>query len=147
MKRAKHILSYSIPILVLLFFLFGSFFAPNDPTATNIRDKFLSSSTEYPFGTDNFGRCEFSRKDHPGNRSHWVSHCNHTRRLFRYSVGKNRTAPEHPCGKYFERGYSNSSCGLPDYLHRDLGEQHPHNAGSLDRLIDSSDDKAGQDLD
>ena len=61
MKRAKHILSYSIPILVLLFFLFGSFFAPNDPTATNIRDKFLSSSTEYPFGTDNFGRCEFSR--------------------------------------------------------------------------------------
>ena len=42
-------------------FLFGSFFAPNDPTATNIRDKFLSSSTEYPFGTDNFGRCEFSR--------------------------------------------------------------------------------------
>ena len=61
MKRAKHILSYSIPILVLLFFLFGSFFAPNDPTATNIRDKFLSSSTEYPFGTDDFGRCEFSR--------------------------------------------------------------------------------------
>ena len=61
MKRAKHILSYSIPILVLLFFLFGSFFAPNDPTAANIRDKFLSSSTEYPFGTDDFGRCEFSR--------------------------------------------------------------------------------------
>lgn len=46
---------------MLLFFLFGSFFAPNDPTAANIRDKFLSSSTEYPFGTDDFGRCEFSR--------------------------------------------------------------------------------------
>lgn len=42
-------------------FLFGSFFAPHDPTATNIRGKYLSSSAEYPFGTDNFGRCEFSR--------------------------------------------------------------------------------------
>ena len=59
MKRAKHILSYSIPILVLLFFLFGSFFAPNDPTAANIRDKFLSSSTEYPFGTDDLAVVNF----------------------------------------------------------------------------------------
>lgn len=61
MSRTKHILSYSIPIVILLFFLFGSFFAPHDPTATNIRGKYLSSSAEYPFGTDNFGRCEFSR--------------------------------------------------------------------------------------
>ena len=29
--------------------------------ATNIRGKYLSSSAEYPFGTDDFGRCEFSR--------------------------------------------------------------------------------------
>lgn len=61
MSRTKHILSYSIPIVILLFFLFGSFFAPHDPTATNIRGKYLSSSAEYPFGTDDFGRCEFSR--------------------------------------------------------------------------------------
>ena len=61
MSRTKHILSYAIPIVILLFFLFGSFFAPHDPTATNIRDKYLSSSAEYPFGTDDFGRCEFSR--------------------------------------------------------------------------------------
>ena len=47
--------------VILLFFLFGSFFAPHDPTATNIRGKYLSSSAEYPFGTDDFGRCEFSR--------------------------------------------------------------------------------------
>ena len=45
----------------IAFFLFGSFFAPHDPTATNIRDKYLSSNAEYPFGTDDFGRCEFSR--------------------------------------------------------------------------------------
>ena len=61
MSRTKLILSYAIPIVILLFFLFGSFFAPHDPTATNIRDKYLSSSAEYPFGTDDFGRCEFSR--------------------------------------------------------------------------------------
>lgn len=61
MRRTKHILSYAIPIVILLFFLFGSFFAPHNPTATNIRDKYLSSNAEYPFGTDDFGRCEFSR--------------------------------------------------------------------------------------
>ena len=61
MSRTKHILSYSIPIVILLFFLFGSFFAPHDPTATNIRGKYLSSSAEYPFGTDALGRCILSR--------------------------------------------------------------------------------------
>ena len=59
--KNEQILSYAIPIVILLFFLFGSFFAPHDPTATNIRDKYLPSSAEYPFGTDDFGRCEFSR--------------------------------------------------------------------------------------
>ena len=47
MSRTKHILSYSIPIVILLFFLFGSFFAPHDPTATNIRGKYLSSSASF----------------------------------------------------------------------------------------------------
>lgn len=61
MSRTKHILSYAIPIVILLFFLSGAFFAPHDPTAANIRKKYLSSSIEYPFGTDDFGRCEFSR--------------------------------------------------------------------------------------
>ena len=61
MKRKKHIFSYVLPVLVLLFFLFGFLFAPHHPTAANIRDKYLPVSAEYPFGTDNFGRCEFSR--------------------------------------------------------------------------------------
>lgn len=61
MNRTKHILCYAILISVLLFLLLGSFFAPHDPAATNIRDRFLSSSVEYPCGTDDFGRCEFSR--------------------------------------------------------------------------------------
>ena len=61
MKRVRHILSYGIPIVVLLMFLFGFLFAPHNPKATNIRNKFLPNSIEYPFGTDEFGRCEFSR--------------------------------------------------------------------------------------
>lgn len=50
MSRVKHILSYAIPIAVLLFFLFGSLFAPHDPTATNIRgnsDEFISALSEF----------------------------------------------------------------------------------------------------
>ena len=61
MRRTKHILSYAIPIVILLFFCSDRFLPHHDPTATNIRDKYLSSSAEYPFGTDDFGRCEFSR--------------------------------------------------------------------------------------
>lgn len=61
MKRKKRILSYIIPVLILLFFLFGFLFAPHNPTAADIQNKYLSGSKEYPFGTDNFGRCEFSR--------------------------------------------------------------------------------------
>lgn len=61
MRRIKDLLSCAVPVLVLLFFLLGSFFAPHDPAAANIRDKYRCASIEYPFGTDNFGRCEFSR--------------------------------------------------------------------------------------
>lgn len=61
MKRTKHFLSYAVPVFVLLSFLFGACFAPHNPAAANIRNKYLSSCAEYPFGTDNFGRCEFSR--------------------------------------------------------------------------------------
>ena len=61
MTRIKRILSYGLPIAVLLLCLLGFLFAPSDPAATNIRGKFLSGSPEYPFGTDELGRCEFSR--------------------------------------------------------------------------------------
>lgn len=61
MSKLKHILSYVVPITVLLFFLFGASLAPHDPNTANIQDKFLPRSDVYPLGTDNFGRCEFSR--------------------------------------------------------------------------------------
>lgn len=99
MSRTKHILSYSIPIVILLFFLFGSFFAPHDPTATNIRGKYLSSSAEYPFGTDDFGRCEFSRILEGGknNFRHCVgriSYCHFAWYLLWHLAGKDRDAAE-----------------------------------------------------
>ena len=116
MSRTKHILSYAIPIVILLFFLFGSFFAPHDPTATNIRDKYLPSSAEYPFGTDDFGRCEW------------------------HLVGKDGTPQKYSCRKYLERSYSDTAGGLSDYLHRYLGEQYPHHAGGTDGIFNPSDD-------
>lgn len=61
MTRTKKAFAYAIPILVLLFCLFGFLFRPNNPQSTNIRAKYLASSAEYPFGTDDLGRCEFSR--------------------------------------------------------------------------------------
>ncbi|MDD3415024.1 MAG: ABC transporter permease [Lachnospiraceae bacterium] len=61
MKRLKQVLYYMVPILIIAFCLFGFLFAPHDPMNTNIRVRFLSSSMEYPLGTDDLGRCEFSR--------------------------------------------------------------------------------------
>lgn len=61
MNRKKRPLAYVIPILILSFFLFGFLFAPHPPTATNIQNKYLTISRDYPLGTDSFGRCEFSR--------------------------------------------------------------------------------------
>lgn len=61
MKRTRRFLSYGTPIAILLLCLFGFLFAPHSPASTNIRGKFLPNSAVYPFGTDDLGRCEFSR--------------------------------------------------------------------------------------
>ena len=52
---------YALPVVVLGFFALGFLLAPNDPTQTHAMDKFLPPSLQFPFGTDEFGRCEFSR--------------------------------------------------------------------------------------
>lgn len=145
MRRTKHILSYAIPIVILLFFLFGSFFAPHDPTATNIRDKYLSSSAEYPFGTDDFGRCEFSRILEGGKTTLGIvlvgsSHCHCAWYLFWHPTGKDRASQEHSCREYFERGYSDPAGGLSNYLYWYLGEQYPHHAGGSNSIADPSHD-------
>ncbi|MCI8465617.1 MAG: ABC transporter permease [Lachnospiraceae bacterium] len=48
-------------ILFLLVVLFGRQFAPNDPYASNLSASNEAPSAEYPFGTDNLGRCILSR--------------------------------------------------------------------------------------
>lgn len=59
--KSKRVIAFLIPGVVLLFLLFGFLFTPNDPQHTDIRSRFLPSSREYPFGTDDLGRCVFSR--------------------------------------------------------------------------------------
>ena len=50
-----------MPIIVTLLFLTGFLFAPNDPMASNLLSRFQKPSIAYPFGTDQLGRCIFSR--------------------------------------------------------------------------------------
>ena len=61
MKKVWNILSTAIPIAIILFCFLGFLFAPNDPSVTDVMNKYQSASAQYPFGTDNMGRCEFSR--------------------------------------------------------------------------------------
>ena len=51
----------TIVLIVAFMGLFAPFIAPHDPYATNILNKFAHFSKEYPLGTDNLGRCIFSR--------------------------------------------------------------------------------------
>lgn len=47
--------------IVLILGLFAPWIVPHDPTLTNIRFKYHPFSVSYPLGTDNLGRCIFSR--------------------------------------------------------------------------------------
>ncbi|WP_349670836.1 ABC transporter permease [Lacrimispora sp.] len=60
-KRAAHSLSILITMLVLVLFLIGYLFAPNNPMESNLLTRFQKPSITYPFGTDQLGRCIFSR--------------------------------------------------------------------------------------
>ena len=51
----------SLVLFIALLGIFAPLIAPNDPYATDILNKFQSFSIQYPFGTDNLGRCIFSR--------------------------------------------------------------------------------------
>ncbi|MEI0486240.1 nickel/cobalt ABC transporter permease [Brachyspira intermedia] len=48
-------------LIIALIGIFAPLIAPNDPYANNILNKFASISKEYPFGTDQLGRCILSR--------------------------------------------------------------------------------------
>ena len=48
-------------ILILFVMLFANHLAKHDPTEIDLLNKFAESSREYPFGTDDYGRCIFCR--------------------------------------------------------------------------------------
>lgn len=48
-------------MIVAIAGIFAPWLAPHDPTLTSIRLKFKPMSFDYPLGTDNLGRCIFSR--------------------------------------------------------------------------------------
>ena len=47
--------------IILLMGVLAPFLAPHDPMAVDITKKFLEPCNEYPFGTDQLGRCVLSR--------------------------------------------------------------------------------------
>lgn len=61
MKKGRKILGIAPPIAAIVFCLMGFLIAPNDPHKTTLISKFLTSDIQYPFGTDELGRCVFSR--------------------------------------------------------------------------------------
>ncbi|MEA4893252.1 MAG: ABC transporter permease [Peptococcaceae bacterium] len=57
----KRLLASGTPLLLILFCAFGFVFAPNDPFHVDMANRFLSPCRQYPFGTDQMGRCILSR--------------------------------------------------------------------------------------
>ena len=51
----------SLIILMTILAIFAPVISPHDPLEINIQNKMAAASPDYPFGTDNLGRCIFSR--------------------------------------------------------------------------------------
>ena len=65
-KKKKHlrnrlILASAAAVILVIIAVFSSALAPNDPYASNALMIRQPPSAAYPFGTDNLGRCVFSR--------------------------------------------------------------------------------------
>ena len=54
-------LSLLIILIVMILGLLAPVIAPNDPTLVDVKIKLMGMSMKYPFGTDQLGRCVFSR--------------------------------------------------------------------------------------
>lgn len=61
MRQRKTQIGLAIAILFVLIAIFAPLIAPNDPTLVDITAKLQNPSLKYPFGTDQLGRCVFSR--------------------------------------------------------------------------------------
>ncbi len=60
-KRKMTIFFTAIVVVIILAGVFAPILAPHDPLEQNLELKFSMPSREYPMGTDNLGRCIFSR--------------------------------------------------------------------------------------
>lgn len=60
-KNKLALLSMIFIVIVSIIGIFAPVIAPHDPLEVSLTQKFLPISLEYPMGTDNMGRCIFSR--------------------------------------------------------------------------------------
>ena len=61
MRQRKTQVGLAIAILFILVAIFAPLIAPNNPTLVDVTVKLQNPSLKYPFGTDQLGRCVFSR--------------------------------------------------------------------------------------
>lgn len=61
LRRKNILIGGGLVGIILLMGLFAPFVAPHDPLQQNLRNAYKTPSREYPFGTDQFGRCLLSR--------------------------------------------------------------------------------------
>ncbi|WP_304156878.1 nickel/cobalt ABC transporter permease [Fusobacterium ulcerans] len=61
LKNKTAVFCMTLILLLLVMGIFAPLFAPNDPYENDIMNKFASYSLQYPLGTDQLGRCVFSR--------------------------------------------------------------------------------------
>ncbi len=61
MRQRKTQIGLVIAILFILVAIFAPLIAPNNPTLVDVTVKLQNPSLKYPFGTDQLGRCVFSR--------------------------------------------------------------------------------------
>lgn len=73
LRNPSFMIGLCVLILVLLTSVFAPYLAPNDPYETSIQNRFSSPCAEYPFGTDELGRCLLSRIMYGGATTLWLS--------------------------------------------------------------------------
>ena len=61
LKDKLALIALSIIFIVVIMGIFPSFFAAHDPLEQDIMNKYAQMSWAYPLGTDNLGRCVYSR--------------------------------------------------------------------------------------
>ena len=60
-KDKLGMLSLGIILIIMISGILAPVIAPNSPIEVDVKSKLLGMSAKYPFGTDQLGRCVFSR--------------------------------------------------------------------------------------